>query len=256
MVGRLVEFDLLEQNETSRLLRVTALWFDTVNTARKEQSSGVGAEQSSGHRRNKVPTKAEQSSGQGRNKVPTHSKYNSKDNSKSNSKIGAKAPQSKPEASKPKKEKTPPQVPADPSPAEKTPTLTYQMREVFERHYQQLFNDDLFDWQQKEWKGLKELGGKLRARLEKKNGTPDDQSLLHSFDQFLTLAAQADSWTVTNGFTPSRLNGQYQAIIQKIIAKNTATDEKRKFAFGPDSIKRAQRTAQRIADDIAAGKPI
>lgn len=181
---------------------------------------------------------------------------NKETNKETLKRVGAKAPQSKPSTSKPKKEKAPPQAPAATSPVEKTPTLTYQMREVFERHYQQLFNDDLFDWQQKEWKGLKELGGKLRARLEKKGGLPDDQSLLNSFDQFLTLAAKADQWTVTNGFTPSRLNGQYQAIIQKIIAKNTATDEKRKFAFGPDSIKRAQRTAQRIADDIAAGKPI
>lgn len=234
MINRMAEYGLLEVGGTG-LLRVGVKWMKEEN-AWEQSSPKIG---------NKVPMKREQSSHGSGNKVPKVNKEDNKeDKEDSKGENGANAPRKKPATSK-KKEKTPPPNSAPP-PSPRQPTLTYQMREVFEGHYKNIFGNEPFDWQQKEWKGVKELTGKLRARLEAKSMSSTDADVLKSFDQFLTLAETCDKWTVTNGFTPARLNGQYQSIIQKIIAQNGKP--------GTGALSKSERNKQELRELVSANR--
>lgn len=213
--------------------------------------------------RNKSPQVVRTSSGKISKHVSTKcgNKIDYKETNKETNKefVGKKKPtlKNKPKTSKTKKQKAPPNSAAPPR--KKEPTLTWQMREVFEQHYKRLFNDEIFDWQAKEWAAVKQIGNKLRERLDKKQMPKEDSDVLNSWNQFLQMASDCDEWTVENGFTPSRLNGNYQSLIQKIIAKNGKAKPKLnargKEVIDPATrLERAIATGRKIADEIAAGK--
>lgn len=241
MAARMEQKDLLEVSPKG-LLRVTAKWMDldttweqsTPKQKPKAKKARVLSTQGDG---NLVPIEGELSTHDNGNLVPEVNKEDISKSKEELSKIGAKAPNTATIGVKEKKEKKPSTRAAAPA------TFTYQMREVFERHYQDLFADELFDWQQKEWKGLKEIGIKLKTRLTQKQMPDGEADILNSFDQFLTLAARCDKWTVTNGFTPSRLNGNYQSIIQKIIAQNGKASS---------NLPKSERNRQELRDLVAA----
>jgi hypothetical protein len=79
MVNRMVEKNLLEQNDGSRLLRITEYWFSVTSEAKTLHNS---PEQSSAWTGTKFLSTPEQSSASNRNKVLTHNKSNSKSNKK------------------------------------------------------------------------------------------------------------------------------------------------------------------------------
>jgi len=242
--------------------RATAKWIDADNDKREQSSQSEETEMGTKFPQNgnKVPTKREQSSQDNGNKVPKVNKGDNKGDKVNEGDIivGKKKPTLKTSASKPKKEKAPPISAPPPPAAERKPNLPFQMREIFEVHYRRIFNDEIFDWQAKEMKALKELGKKLRARLEAKSLPIEDENILKSWDQFLKMAAECDAWTVENGFTPARLNGSYQALIQKMIAHNgkakTNINERGKTTISAATrLERALETGRKIADEIAAG---
>lgn len=93
MAVRLIDDELLQQNEINKRYKVTRRWFELVNLARAEaegeqpEQSTEGEddeqpEQSSGDSGTKFREQPEQSTAKKRNKVPAHSKLNSNPNSK------------------------------------------------------------------------------------------------------------------------------------------------------------------------------
>lgn len=208
---------------------------------------------------NKVPSRQELSSQNNGHKVPEVNKEDIEEEEvEKEDDIVANATRPPNKRAKQKEQISPPPVPARPSP--KKPTLTYQMREVFETHYRRLFNDEILDWRGRDWKGVKGLADKLRDRLEAQGMPADDTDIVSAFDQFLQMVAIHDTWTVENNFTPPGINGQYQKLIQKILAKNNKATKPKLNARGKEVIdpatrlERARNTGRRLADEIKAGK--
>lgn len=106
-------------------------------------------------------------------------------------------------ASKPKKEKT-----------KKSPTIVARAREIFERHYQQLYENPYY-WTAKDGMNMKQLIQKISySRQHRENPLPiDDDSVLDALSKFLETINK--SWVMDN-FSVATINSQYNNIISEI----------------------------------------
>lgn len=100
------------------------------------------------------------------------------------------------------------------------------MVQAFEYEHRQHFKDAGgewigFTWQNKEFPALNAIKQELAKRYKNKMQTdPAPENIVDSWALFLRKAATCDTFTLTNLFTPSKLWGQFQAIIQKIHSNN------------------------------------
>jgi hypothetical protein len=111
---------------------------------------------------------------------------------------------------------------AKPPKAEKkeSPAI-HQMVEVFEKEHQIHFKDAAgqwigFTWRPKEFGALRELKAEFIKRLKVRGADFSDVAVVQSWAIFLQMAAKSDPWILKNQFTPTKLWGDFQGIIQKI----------------------------------------
>ena len=110
-----------------------------------------------------------------------------------------------------------------PPKAKKEPDPTiHQMVSAFEAEHKKHFKDAAQDWVGFTWQA-KEFGalGSIRRELEKRysakmSAAPTPEQLVHTWALFLERAAKCDKFILENCFTPSKLWGQFQSIINKI----------------------------------------
>jgi len=164
----------------------------------------------------------------------------------------------------PKKE-NPPQVPAHPPTGpgnqdatrytvttveeielpQKPVNFMTEMAKVFEDEHRQHFKDEAgrwigFTWQDKEFGAMKKFDTKFRKSFEERLGTVATHSdVLNSWRIFLQGAAKCDKdgFTLNNLFTPSKLWGDNQGIMNKIHAARSMPVISKKGApnaFGSD----------------------
>ena len=102
-----------------------------------------------------------------------------------------------------------------------------KMATTFEGEHRKHFKDHEgewigFTWQAKEFPALKNIKNELERRFNQKlQKAPTESELLQSWELFLTKAANCDKFILNNCFTPSKLWGQFQSIINKIYAEST-----------------------------------
>ena len=98
--------------------------------------------------------------------------------------------------------------------AGKPKALITRAREIFESHYQEIYQDPYY-WTAKDAKNMKLLLQKISySRSHREKPLPvDDDSMLEALGKF--LEAINKSWIMDN-FTVSNINGQYGSIISEI----------------------------------------
>ena len=105
------------------------------------------------------------------------------------------------------------------------PALVHEMVSAFESEHKKHFKDKAgewigFTWQNKEFGALKNLKSEFAKRLQGRGADFSDAAILQSWAAFLQMAAKADPWILKNQFTPSKLWGDFQGIIQKIQSQS------------------------------------
>jgi len=106
-----------------------------------------------------------------------------------------------------------------------------KMATTFEAEHKKHFKDHGgewvgFTWQPKEFPALKNIKAELERRFNQKlHKAPTEPEILQSWELFLSKAAGCDKFILTNCFTPSKLWGQFQSIINKIYAESTTTTQ-------------------------------
>ena len=105
------------------------------------------------------------------------------------------------------------------------PAVIHQMVSAFEKEHQRHFKDAAgqwigFTWKPKEFGALRDLKAEFIKRLKGRGADFSDGSVLQSWEMFLQMSAKADPWILKNQFTPSKLWGDFQGIIQKIQGQN------------------------------------
>lgn len=147
-------------------------------------------------------------------------------------------------ASKPKKEKT-----------KKSPTIVARAREIFERYYQQLYENPYY-WTAKDGLNMKQLIQKISySRQHRENPLPiDDDSVLDALSRFLETINK--SWVMDN-FSVTTINSQYNNIISEIRNRskidtngriyNTSTPARRQ-SLGADGTDSNRQRASILAD--------
>lgn len=88
-----------------------------------------------------------------------------------------------------------------------------------------------FTWQDKEFPALNSIKKELQKRyVHKMNAEPTPENIVESWRMFLERAVKCDKYVLENLFTPSKLWGQFQSIIQKIHSTNGSTNGQPKQA--------------------------
>jgi len=112
-------------------------------------------------------------------------------------------------------------------PKEPSDGVIQQMVQVFESEHKIHFKDQAgdwvgFTWQAKEFPALTSIRKELERRYKNKmNVEPAPENIVDSWALFLQKAAACDRFILDNCFTPSKIWGQFQAIINKIHGVTT-----------------------------------
>jgi len=112
-------------------------------------------------------------------------------------------------------------------PKEPVDGLIQQMVQVFESEHKIHFKDQAgdwvgFTWHAKEFPALISIRKELERRYKNKmNVEPAPENIVDSWALFLRKAAACDRFILDNCFTPSKIWGQFQAIINKIHGVTT-----------------------------------
>lgn len=126
--------------------------------------------------------------------------------------------------------------------------LIQQMVQVFEAEHKIHFKDGAgdwvgFTWQAKEFPALTSIRKELERRYKNKmNVDPAPENIVDSWAIFLRKAAACDRFILDNCFTPSKIWGQFQNIINKIHGGSTTPPKKSGSpnGFGGDMSKYAE----------------
>lgn len=100
------------------------------------------------------------------------------------------------------------------------------MVQAFEYEHKQHFKDAGgewigFTWQPKEFPALQAIRKELEKRyLQRMQKDPVPENIIDSWALFLRKAATCDKFILDNLFTPSKIWGQFQSIVQKIHTNN------------------------------------
>ncbi len=107
------------------------------------------------------------------------------------------------------------------------PVPIKEMTEAFEARHQRHFRSADghwigFAWKDKEFAAMKKIYDELKKRMAAKNlRPPGDDEVVEAWGTFLDRAATADKFILQNLFTPSKLWGDFQGIMNKITGANT-----------------------------------
>lgn len=134
-----------------------------------------------------------------------------------------------------------------------------EMVTAFETEHRQHFKDAGgewigFTWQAKEFPALNSIRAELEKRYRQKlNAEPTPENIVESWAMFLRKAAKCDKFILENLFTPSKIWGQFQSIIQKIHTNNgippSTTSNGR-----PDQNERNRIAAEKMVQDVLDGR--
>lgn len=129
-------------------------------------------------------------------------------------------------------------------PKEPSDGVIQQMVHVFESEHKIHFKDQAgdwvgFTWQAKEFPALTSIRKELERRYKNKmNVEPATENIVDSWALFLRKAATCDKFILDNCFTPSKIWGQFQTIINKIHGVSTPTKKQgTPNAYGGDPLK-------------------
>ena len=130
---------------------------------------------------------------------------------------------------------------------------------AFETEHRQHFKDAGgewigFTWQAKEFPALNSIRAELEKRYRQKlNAEPTPENIVESWAMFLGKAAKCDKFILDNLFTPSKIWGQFQSIVQKIHTNNgrppSTTSNGR-----PDQNERNRIAAEKMVQDVLEGR--
>lgn len=130
---------------------------------------------------------------------------------------------------------------------------------AFETEHRQHFKDAGgewigFTWQAKEFPALNSIRAELEKRYRQKlNTEPTPENIVESWAMFLRKAAKCDKFILDNLFTPSKIWGQFQSIVQKIHTNNgrppSTTSNGR-----PDQNERNRIAAEKMVQDVLEGR--
>ena len=111
--------------------------------------------------------------------------------------------------------------------AEKAPSLSTRMRDVFNEFYSQVTGEEFY-WSAREMKALKDISTKIVFSLKSKGRCSEAGDVLSAFPQFLMCIS--DPWIIQH-LSPSIISSKYNEIITSYrtrqIAPRNATEEKR-----------------------------
>ena len=134
-----------------------------------------------------------------------------------------------------------------------------EMVTAFETEHRQHFKDAGgewigFTWQAKEFPALNSIRAELEKRYRQKlNAEPTPENIVESWAMFLGKAAKCDKFILDNLFTPSKIWGQFQSIVQKIHTNNgrpPSTTGGNKL----DQNERNRIAAEKMVQDVLEGR--
>lgn len=130
---------------------------------------------------------------------------------------------------------------------------------AFETEHRQHFKDAGgewigFTWQAKEFPALNSIRAELEKRYRQRmKAEPTPENIVQSWELFLGKAAKCDKFILDNLFTPSKIWGQFQSIVQKIHTNNgrppSTTSNGR-----PDQNERNRIAAEKMVQDVLEGR--
>ena len=129
-------------------------------------------------------------------------------------------------------------------------TLVHKAREVFEKYYQEIYEDSYY-WEAKDAVAMKRLLKKITfGRTNRPKPLPcDDDSLLQALDVFLRMINK--SWLMNN-FSVCKIDSQYNEIVSEIKNKNKPTPNGQRFTTSKEtSTAILAGQAENIINDIA-----
>lgn len=129
-------------------------------------------------------------------------------------------------------------------------TLVHKAREVFEKYYQEIYEDSYY-WEAKDAVSMKRLLKKITfGRTNRPKPLPcDDDSLLQALDVFLRMINK--SWLMNN-FSVCKIDSQYNEIVSEIKNKNKPTPNGQRFTTSKEtSTAILAGQAENIINDIA-----
>jgi len=211
MFDRFEGWGLLEFDPTREYKRTTRAWYDVAYIEDMENEAAVQI-LNSVQKVNRGCSKSERSSVQkvNANRSKSEPKTNkAKKEIKEVTKEAAKAAPEKiitPKIQNEKRKKVAPKK-------EKAAGLPFLMWEVWAERHERLHREKPTQ-DAKFFKHLKDLAGKLAARIEAQGGDVTDLNICNNFGIFLDMLIQkGDGWYHTN-FTPDIFNGKFLNIIQ------------------------------------------
>lgn len=131
---------------------------------------------------------------------------------------------------------------------------------AFEAEHKQHFKDAGgewigFTWQSKEFPALKAIQKELEKRYrEKMRADPTPENIVESWSLFLRKAAKCDRFILDNLFTPSKIWGQFQSIVQKIHTNNGRPPSATSTGGKLDQNERNRLAAEKMVRDVQEGR--
>lgn len=132
---------------------------------------------------------------------------------------------------------------------------------AFESEHQKHFKDAGgewigFTWHPKEFPALNSIRKELEKRYAQKMAAqPTPENIVESWALFLTRTAKCDKFVLENLFTPSKLWGQFQSIINKIHSTNGAAHKPGFTATRKaDKNERDRAALENLVNEIADGR--